>query len=160
MLKPDNQQLSGKSNQRCPEEHQQPNTDNDEEDEQSNTDNGEGDEQPKTDNNEVHVQPSTDNDKEDDIVPVVIRPGHIRFENLGKGVYVSESSDVQFNYLWHLSLAIYFMSSYAILRKTCDSNYLMYVPVLADADHPIQQNRAPVVCFSSLNIHDLIQWGP
>ncbi|CAB4264262.1 unnamed protein product [Prunus armeniaca] len=83
LLKPDNQQLSGKSNQRCPEEHQQPNTDN-EEDEQSNTDNDEGDEQPKTDNNEVHVQPSTDNDKEDDIVPVVIRPGHIRFENLGK----------------------------------------------------------------------------
>ncbi|XP_021818506.1 coilin isoform X1 [Prunus avium] len=101
LLKPDNQQLSGKSNQRCPEEHQQPNTDNDEEDEQSNTDNGEGDEQPKTDNNEVHVQPSTDNDKEDDIVPVVIRPGHIRFENLGK----------------------------------------------ADADHPIQQNRAPVETF-------------
>ncbi|CAL8994125.1 unnamed protein product [Prunus brigantina] len=83
LLKPDNQQSSGKSNQRCPEEHQQPNTDN-EEDEQSNTDNDEGDEQPKTDNNEVHVQPSTDNDKEDDIVPVVIRPGHIRFENLGK----------------------------------------------------------------------------
>ncbi|VVA13303.1 PREDICTED: coilin [Prunus dulcis] len=83
LLKPDNQQSSGKSNQRCPEEHQQPNTDN-EEDEQSNTDNDEGDEQPKTDNNEVHVQPSTDNDKEDDVVPVVIRPGYIRFENLGK----------------------------------------------------------------------------
>lgn len=87
MLKPDNQQSSGKSNQRCPEEHQQPNIDN-EEDEQSNTDNDEGDEQLKTDNNEVHVQPSTDNDKEDDIVPVVIRPGHIRFENLGKGVCI------------------------------------------------------------------------
>lgn len=35
---------------------------------------------------EQHQQPSRCNSEEDDIVPVVIRPGHIRFEPFGKGV--------------------------------------------------------------------------
>ena len=90
MLKTNNQQSTGKDNQKCPEEHQQPNTNNEEEEEQSDTDSDGEDEQMKIDNNEVVEQPYTDNDKEDDIVPVVIRPGHIRFEPLGKGMYGSD----------------------------------------------------------------------
>ncbi|KAB2624811.1 coilin [Pyrus ussuriensis x Pyrus communis] len=84
LLKTNNQQSTGKDNQKCPEEHQQPNTNNEEVEEQSDTDGGGEEEQMKIDNNEVVEQPYTDNDKEDDIVPVVIRPGHIRFEPLGK----------------------------------------------------------------------------
>ncbi|RXH72170.1 hypothetical protein DVH24_033708 [Malus domestica] len=84
LLKTNNQQSTGKDNQKCPEEHQQPNTNNEEEEEQSDTDSDGEDEQMKIDNNEVVKQPYTDNDKEDDIVPVVIRPGHIRFEPLAK----------------------------------------------------------------------------
>lgn len=33
---------------------------------------------------EEHQQLDENSDEEDDIVPVVIRPGHIRFERLGK----------------------------------------------------------------------------
>ncbi|XP_009359233.2 coilin isoform X1 [Pyrus x bretschneideri] len=92
LLKTNNQQSTGKDNQKCPEEHQQPNTNNEEVEEQSDTDGGGEDEQMKIDNNEVVEQPYTDNDKEDDIVPVVIRPGHIRFEPLGK---VDENQPIQ-----------------------------------------------------------------
>jgi coilin len=35
---------------------------------------------------EEHQQPDENSDEEDDIVPVVIKPGHIRFERLGKGL--------------------------------------------------------------------------
>lgn len=36
---------------------------------------------------EEHQQPDENSDEEDDIVPVVIKPGHIRFERLGKGLF-------------------------------------------------------------------------
>ncbi|KAB2609828.1 hypothetical protein D8674_037173 [Pyrus ussuriensis x Pyrus communis] len=78
LLKTNNQQSTGKDRR------QQPNTNNEGEDEQSDTDSDGKDEQMKTDNNEVDEQQNTDKDKEEDIVPVVIRPGHIRFEPLGK----------------------------------------------------------------------------
>lgn len=35
---------------------------------------------------EEHQQPNSCHNEEDDIVPVVIRPGHIRFEPYTKGV--------------------------------------------------------------------------
>lgn len=35
---------------------------------------------------EEHQQHDENSDEEDDIVPVVIKPGHIRFERLGKGL--------------------------------------------------------------------------
>lgn len=37
---------------------------------------------------EEHQHPNRCNDEDDDIVPVVIRPGHIRFEPFSKGVCV------------------------------------------------------------------------
>ena len=104
LLKTNNQQSTGKDKR------QQPNTNNEGEDEQSDTDSDGKDEQMKTDNNEVDEQQNTDKDKEEDIVPVVIRPGHIRFEPLGKGMYGSYLWID--NYLWHLSSAIFFMISY------------------------------------------------
>jgi hypothetical protein len=36
---------------------------------------------------EEHQPPDENSDEEDDIVPVVIKPGHIRFERLGKGLF-------------------------------------------------------------------------
>lgn len=36
---------------------------------------------------EEHPQPVSDNDVEDNMVPVVVRPGHIRFEPLEKGLH-------------------------------------------------------------------------
>lgn len=48
-----------------------------------------GQQLPIKDNNgvvsEVHQQPDEESEAEDDIVPVEIRPGHIRFEPLRKG---------------------------------------------------------------------------
>lgn len=35
----------------------------------------------------------TDNDEEDNVVPVVTRPGHIRFAPLGKGIYGSKFTE-------------------------------------------------------------------
>ncbi|XP_050120364.1 coilin-like isoform X1 [Malus sylvestris] len=78
LLKTNNQQSTGKDKR------QQPNTNSEGEDEQSDTDSDGEDKRMKTDNNEVNEQHNTDKDKEEDIVPVVIRPGHIRFEPLGK----------------------------------------------------------------------------
>ena len=37
---------------------------------------------------ENHDQPDPDSDVDDDIVPIVIRPGHIRFKPLSKGLCV------------------------------------------------------------------------
>lgn len=54
-LKKDDEQLPVKGNQKVFEEHQQPDENSDE-----------------------------NSDEEDDIVPVVIKPGHIRFKRLGK----------------------------------------------------------------------------
>lgn len=38
---------------------------------------------------DVHQEPVEESDAEDDIVPVEIRPGHIRFKPLGKGLLLS-----------------------------------------------------------------------
>lgn len=49
-----------------------------------------GQELPINDNNcvvsDVHQQPDEESEEEDDIAPVEIRPGHIRFEPLKKGL--------------------------------------------------------------------------
>lgn len=44
-------------------------------------------------------------DAVDDVVPVVVRPGHIRFEVLGQGLLLSHvCSDIYSDVLLHLSL--------------------------------------------------------
>lgn len=38
---------------------------------------------------EENQQPDLNSDEDDDVVPVIIRPGHIRFEPLDKGLMLS-----------------------------------------------------------------------
>lgn len=47
-----------------------------------------------------YQQPDPNGDADDDIVPVVIRPGHIRFEPLGKGLMLSLSLSFCMCMLW------------------------------------------------------------
>ncbi|KAM7528004.1 hypothetical protein LguiB_031414 [Lonicera macranthoides] len=48
-----------------------------------------------------HAQPNQNNDVEDDLVPVVIRPGHIRFEPLGEDQAVQQSQVSVETYGWN-----------------------------------------------------------
>ncbi|XP_059448133.1 coilin isoform X2 [Corylus avellana] len=50
---------------------------------------------------EEHQQPDENSDEEDDIVPVVIKPGHIRFERLGKDRAIQQNQIPTENLQWH-----------------------------------------------------------
>ncbi|XP_062158326.1 coilin isoform X2 [Alnus glutinosa] len=50
---------------------------------------------------EEHQQPDENSDEEDDIVPVVIKPGHIRFERLGKDRAIQQNQIPMENLQWN-----------------------------------------------------------
>jgi len=98
-----------------------------------------GQELPINDNNcvvsDVHQQPDEESEEEDDIAPVEIRPGHIRFEPLKKGLH----ADLSYKFL---KVAVVFLG----FRINCFHD-LIYVHGLfdADQDQAVPQNQFPVV---------------
>ncbi|KAG5093351.1 hypothetical protein JHK84_048939 [Glycine max] len=100
-----------------------------------------GQELPINDNNcvvsDVHQQPDEESEEEDDIAPVEIRPGHIRFEPLKKGLH----ADLSYKFL---KVAVVFLG----FRINCFHD-LIYVHGLfdADQDQAVPQNQFPVETF-------------
>lgn len=87
--KPDNQQSSDKDNQKSSDkaDHQSSDKANEQLFDKDNQK-----------SSEEHEKPNTDSDEDDNVVPVVTRPGHIRFAPLGKGVYGNYRIDCKFCY--------------------------------------------------------------